>query len=674
MPTNRLNEETSPYLLQHADNPVHWQAWNDETLSMAQDHEKPLLISIGYSTCHWCHVMERESFEDESVARLMNEFFVCVKVDREERPDVDRTYMDACQLINGNGGWPLNAIALPDGRPVFAGTYFPTARWKQVLAYFARRFREERDALEEQADRLAEGMAQLDVLPAAASGSTDLRFEDALAGWNIWRNRIDMIYGGRQGAPKFMMPGSWSFLLHLHHHSELEGIRDIVGVTLDRMATGGIHDNAGGGFARYSTDDQWKVPHFEKMLYDNGQLLSLYARAFAIWKKPLYKRTVHHILDWLEREMTAPDGGFYAAQDADSEGEEGKYYVWTEAEFDAVVGDSPSVKDYYDITAAGNWEDGKNVLHARQTPEEYAREYGHNVRRFMSELDTAHEKLLAARSQRIAPETDTKVLTGWNALAITGLVDAARYTGSDRARSMAVHCARFLHDTMWVDGRLHRNYAGGKPAIPAFLDDHALLIEALTNLYQVTSDDMWLDWARDLMHDVLDRFSDDDDRFFYDSARADHGPGRRTREVQDNVIPSSNGVMAKNLIALGSLFGQTGWVHRAESMTIAMREAVREHASFHFTWGDALLWLTEPRYEVAIAGTDATDRLNEFAARYRPDAIVAATDDGTSIVPWLSERFDADETQIHVCREMACQLPVNTVDEALKQMSVDVLS
>ncbi|MFT5386272.1 MAG: hypothetical protein ACI81W_003685, partial [Saprospiraceae bacterium] len=430
--TNHLANESSPYLLQHANNPVDWHPWGNEALDKAKKNNQLILVSIGYSACHWCHVMEHESFEDTTVAKIMNDNFVSIKVDREERPDIDDVYMSACQLSSGKGcGWPLNAIALPDGRPVWAGTYFPKKQWLEVLDYFIKISAEEPEKLEEYAKNLTgELKSGENIVINTADQNFNKETLDEIT--KAFLKNIDFKKGGRTGSPKFPMPNNYEFLLGQYYHNDDQQALDAVSTTLNKMANGGIYDQIGGGFSRYSTDDLWKVPHFEKMLYDNGQLVSLYAHAYKATKNPLYKKVVEETLDFIKRELTDKSGGFYSSLDADSEGEEGKFYVWTQEEIDAVFKEEKTnkiFKDYYAIVARGNWEDKKNILLRSKDIEEIAKDHKLSVEEITTIIDQAKTTLMAARDKRIRPGTDDKILTSWNALMLIGYIDAYKAFG-----------------------------------------------------------------------------------------------------------------------------------------------------------------------------------------------------------------------------------------------------
>jgi uncharacterized protein YyaL (SSP411 family) len=476
--TNNLINETSPYLLQHAHNPVNWYAWDDEALNKAVEENKLIIVSIGYSACHWCHVMEKESFEDTTVARIMNESYICIKVDREERPDVDQVYMDAAYLINRRGGWPLNVITMPDGRPVFAGTYFPKEDWLKILEYFSDTFTKNPKLFDQEATKITNFLRQQRI-PGYSDVEPKFTVDDLKTAFNIGVKEIDFDNGGTNGAPKFPMPNIYEFFLSYYYHTKDAKALEAVEAVLDNIGNGGIYDQIGGGFARYSTDDIWKVPHFEKMLYDNGQLVSLYSNAYKLTGNKNYKRIVYQTLDFIEREMMDESGGFYSAYDADSEGEEGKYYVWKKKEILNLLGeDGGLISDYYTITENGNWEHEKNILFLTDDVNALLRKYDIERKTFDEKLDQANQTLLNEREKRIKPGLDDKILTSWNALMLRGYCDAYNAFSEKKFLDLAITNANFISGTMMNnDGQLYRNFKNGKRTINAFLGDYALTIE-----------------------------------------------------------------------------------------------------------------------------------------------------------------------------------------------------
>lgn len=665
--TNQLASESSPYLLQHAHNPVNWHPWGKEALQKAKDENKPMIISIGYAACHWCHVMEHESFEDEAVADIMNKNFVCIKVDREERPDIDQVYMEAAQLITGRGGWPLNAFALPDQRPFYAGTYFPKEQWMDLLQQINNLWNESPEKLDEQANAVTDGLHKTGELQLK---SKEKKFnEDTLNdAWEDWQTRIDYTRGGHNGAPKFPMPIDWEYLLAYHHLSGDQDARQAVKVTLDRMARGGIYDQVGGGFARYSVDPQWHVPHFEKMLYDNAQLVSLYTHAFQVFEEDLYERIVHETLAFIEREMTSREGGFYSSLDADSEGVEGKYYVWTAADFDKMFGeDAALLKEYFDVSEEGNWE-GTNVLRIEKDNAYFLDKYDLNLKDFRSKIARAKEKLLIERNKRVRPALDDKILTSWNALMLKAYTDAYRVFDKKEYLQAALKNADFISNVMkQADGRLERNYKNGKSSINAFLDDYALTIEAFINLYQASFDEKWLHTTRELCDYALRNFYSEEKEMFFYTSKTDPRLVARKMELSDNVIPASNSVMANNLFYLGKLFDAQKYLDISEKMLTRVSGEFEKNPAYYAKWGQLMLSHVYPFHEIAIAGEDVLQKRIELDEHYLPNAILLGGKEEGQL-PLLRDKLQKDKTMIYVCVDKACMMPVEGVEEALDQI------
>ena len=670
--SNHLANESSPYLLQHAKNPVDWYPWGDEALAKAKVENKLMIISVGYAACHWCHVMEHESFEDSTVAAIMNEHFVAIKVDREERPDVDDVYMTACHLASGRScGWPLNAFALPDGRPVWAGTYSPKKQWLEILTYFNKLYKEEPEKLETYAQQLMDGIKGNEQV--LFNDSDQVFTEDKLQ--DITKNflsNIDFKKGGREGAPKFPMPNNYQFLLSQYFYTKDAKVLEAVTTTLDNMANGGIYDHLGGGFARYSTDADWKVPHFEKMLYDNGQLVSLYANAFMVTKNPLYQEVVEGTLTYIKREMTDKSGGFYSSLDADSEGVEGKFYVWTKEEIEAVLQDEFQTKlfaDYYEVSKKGNWEH-TNVLYRKKAVADIAKRWNQTEEAVNKSIKDAKEKLFAARAKRIRPELDDKVLTSWNALMLKGYVDAYRALGKEEYLNAALTNARFINTQMLqADNRLNRNYKDGKSVINAFLDDYALTAEAFIALYQVTFDEQWLKKADDLCNYALLNFFDSKSGMFNYTSNLDPPLIARKKEISDNVIPASNSTMAKNLYTLGLYLYNQDFLKVSKQMMQNMEEQVTKtpQPNFYSNWCSLYSQLVHPPYEVAVVGTDFTKSHQALYSQYLPNAILlgGATEGSLEL---LQEKLQEGETFIYVCQNKVCKFPVQTAEEAIPLM------
>ncbi|WKN42636.1 thioredoxin domain-containing protein [Tunicatimonas pelagia] len=666
--TNALIDETSPYLLQHAYNPVDWHPWGDQALEKAEEEKKLIIVSIGYAACHWCHVMEHESFEDSTVADFMNEHFISIKVDREERPDVDQIYMNASQLLTGRGGWPLNAVALPDGRPFFAGTYLPKDQWMQVLRKLVETYQDDPERLQTIASEVTEGIQTIDQLEVASSPTTYSQ-ETLNQLFQTWKPQIDFDWGGNQGAPKFPMPVNLNFLMQYHYFSGDTSAKEAVLTTLDKMALGGIYDHLGGGFARYATDAKWKVPHFEKMLYDNAQLVSLYSNAYQLTGDSLYSEVIYETLEFIEREMTSPEGAFYSSLDADSEGEEGKFYVWTAEEIEATLGSNAgNFTSYFSISQKGNWEAGKNILYANQRIADFAQSIGTSSEKVKKSLQQAKSRLLEQRSERIRPGLDDKILTAWNALMLNGYVDAYRALGDPRFLQSALTNANFLKSQIiQSDFSLTRSYKDGVTSIPGFLDDYAHLIAAYINLYQATFEESWLYTAKSLTDYVLENFQDaKTPMLFYTSSRHASLIARQ-KEIDDNVIPSSNSVMAKNLWTLGLLLAEDAYTTRAQSMVNTVYSSVEEYPNFHANWASLLGNIVHEPYEVAILGESSQITRQGMDKQYLPNVLFLGGQSEGSLT-LLENKLVTGQTTIYVCQNKVCKLPVTQVGAALAQI------
>ncbi len=666
--TNLLINETSPYLLQHAHNPVNWYPWGEEALEKAKKENKLIIISIGYSACHWCHVMEHESFEDEEVAKLMNEYFVCIKVDREERPDIDQIYMTAVQLMTGSGGWPLNCFALPDGRPVYGGTYFPKKNWMHILQSIQDEYKNNSEKFIEYATNLTEGIRQSDLIDINTSEES---FSENTAKEMIinWQKSWDIKEGGPNRAPKFPIPNNYEFLLQYTCLNNDEESRKHLELTLDKMAMGGIYDQIGGGFARYSTDALWKIPHFEKMLYDNAQLVSLYSQAFAFTKKEEYKRVVEQTLEFVKRELTDNSGAFYSALDADSEGEEGKYYVWKKEELEKVLGEDYSwVKDYYNINPNGFWEHNNYILLRRESDVEFAKKKNWTLADLNKKVDDVNLKLLNKREKRIKPGLDDKTLTSWNALMLKGYAEAYQYIGNSKYLDIAIKNAAFIQKhQLSKDGKLFHSYKNGKSSINGFLEDYSFTIEAFLKLYEVSFDEKWLNEAKKIADYTIKEFYDEKSGMFYFTANSSEQLITRKFEISDNVIPASNSSIAKGLFLLGKYFDDDNYLKKSEQMLKNMIEQLPGYAPGYSNWGTLLLWNTSPFYEIVIAGKSANKLRNELSKNYYPNLIYLGTEKESNL-SLLENKFVDGETRIYVCIDKSCKLPTNKVEEAKSQI------
>ncbi|MBL7701513.1 MAG: thioredoxin domain-containing protein [Ferruginibacter sp.] len=666
--SNDLIHESSPYLLQHAHNPVNWYPWGDKALQKAKAENKMLIISIGYAACHWCHVMEHESFEDEEVAEIMNKNFICIKVDREERPDVDQVYMNAVQLITGRGGWPLNAIALAGGRPFYAGTYFSKDKWMNMLAYFVDMQQNKPEALEKSAAQVTQG---IQVTESVTFKETKKEFSiaDLDKQFETWKPNIDFTRGGENRAPKFPMPSAWSYLLHYHYLTKNEDALKALSVTLNSMAWGGIYDHLQGGFARYSTDANWHVPHFEKMLYDNAQLVTLYALAYQVTANPFYRKVVYETLRFVEQELTSPEGGFYASLDADSEGVEGKFYIWTKAEIDKALGEEAGLfSAYYNITADGNWEHGNSILLRNETDKAIAERFKISAEELNQKIDGCKEKLMQIRNKRIKPALDDKILSSWNALMITGYTKAYRVFNEGRFLEAAITNANFLlKNAIAADGEMTRNYKNGKASINALLDDYAFTIGAFIELYQATFDENWLTQADKLTLYVLEHFFDEQSKMFFYTHNQYADLIARKMELADNVIPSSNSEMAKNLFLLGHFLSKDDYISQAKQMLINVEADVQRNIYFYANWGSLQALFTSPLYEVAIMGKEFDDRRKEFDEHYLPNVILLGSKTESKLA-LLKNKMIAGQTTIYVCKDKTCDLPVTELQQALEQI------
>ena len=715
---NRLAKETSPYLLQHAHNPVDWYPWGEEALQTARDQDKPILVSIGYSACHWCHVMERESFEDAETARFMNEHFINIKIDREERPDLDHIYMDAVQAITGSGGWPLNVFLTPDARPFYGGTYFPPRSlynrnsWREVLAGVATAFRERRTEIENQAATLTRHVATAGSFgigedssggngagavrgqpvggtsagtAVAGPGAADSPFQRTTL--DEIRERLlssaDTTWGGFGGAPKFPQTFSIRYLLYDYYFTRNIASLDQACLSLDKMIRGGLYDQLGGGFARYSTDNEWLVPHFEKMLYDNALLVITLSEAFMLTKKPLYREAIEQTIAFVVRELSNGQGAFYAALDADSEGIEGKYYVWDAAEIDAVLGeDAAFFKEFYGVTAAGNWE-GKNILtrpeRGNGSPERGEKtgpEHGGGSGSGRSgdltpdeqkRLESARSRLLEYRNRRVHPGLDDKILLGWNALMNLALSKAFAALGEDSYRELAIENMRFLRERLRGNApHMYSHSWKGEARLPAFLDDYACLIAALIQLQEITGDTAYLDEAGEITRYVIRDFGEPETGFFFYTHDAQDDLIVRKREVYDGATPSGNSMMASNLLYLSVIFYEPEWAERASRMSSALIRPVTAYPGSFGGWATLFQAFTYSIPEVVITGRKPEIARKEFLSNLIPYRVFQSTQEENTQFPLLRDKAVTPGPQIFLCKDYACQLPVNQVATALR--------
>ena len=666
---NRLANASSPYLQEHADNPVDWYEWGVEALDKAKRENKPLIISVGYASCHWCHVMERESFMDTAVARFMNDNFVSIKVDREERPDIDQIYINTAQLISGNAGWPLNAFALPDGKPFYAATYFPKEQWLKVLQQIVAAYKNDNATVVTQAEALTKGIQTYDVItpPSDYQGNYSKKnYQDI---FSSCQSQFDYQFGGLSGSPKFPMPVVWEYVLQNYYLTGNKKSLDAVTVTLEHMAKGGIYDQLGGGFARYATDSMWRIPHFEKMLYDNAQLISLYSHAYLLTKSSLYENIIHETLEFIKKELTSPEGGFYSSLNADTDDEEGKFYVWRKAEIEDIQNKRAAslVVDYYNITDSGNWEDNKNILFINRSDNDFASSHAMTIDELKEQVIRAKQILLKERNKRIRPSIDTKILTSWNALMLTGYVDAFFASGRQEYLQTALKNANFLEKKMINDeGRLWRNYKGGVASVDAFLDDYALLANAFIRLYEATFDIHWLEQARSLAEYAILHFQDKQSGlFFYTANEAEYIVARK-KELADNVIPSSNSVMADVLYRLGEYYDKDSYRKMSTSMLRQLTNDITKNGAYYANWASLMGLITYKPFEVAILGNDATDITKQMKRTYLPTVLYMGG--MLENLPLLENKYVKGETIIYVCRDKVCKLPTKDVSTALHQI------
>ncbi|MEZ5026775.1 MAG: thioredoxin domain-containing protein [Chitinophagales bacterium] len=667
---NALQHETSPYLLQHKNNPVNWFPWKDNVLQQSISEDKLLVISIGYAACHWCHVMEHESFEDTSVAQVMNQNYISIKVDREERPDIDQIYMNVAMITNGHGGWPLNIIALPGGKPIFAGTYFPKQNWIKILLYFSELYQHKKEELIEQAEKITQGIRSIEYIPLQEN-EQQLNRKLLDSCWNIWKNKFDYEWGGQLGAPKFMMPNNYLFLLNYFYLTKEEKVGKILKTTLKKMAFGGLHDVLAGGFARYSVDAYWKVPHFEKMLYDNGQLMSLYARAYQVTKRPLYKSICEKMLDWLNNEMADKSGGLYASLDADSEGMEGKFYCWTEPELKEILKDDfIFFKDIYNIEENGNFEHGLNILFRTKDHEYFMEKYGISNEHFQEKLEALHQLLSYKRKEKIRPATDDKILTEWNAIAAIGLCDAYKAFNDERYKNKAIQTMQFiLENCKKEDNRLDRNYKNGKSSINGFLQDYAFTIEALISLYQITLEENYLIQAQHFLEYVIQHFYNEENGMFFLTSDIDSPLIARSIEVGDNVIPSGNSAMAKVLLLLGKYFDKLEYIQMSETMLNNVLDSVLKNPMYYSNWAIVLYMHLYLDKELIIIGKNTLEKSNEIQAHFLPDILISGSINAGNL-PLLKDRFNEDKTLFYFCNNKTCDTPTEDIQELYKKLGI----
>ncbi|HTE12273.1 MAG TPA: thioredoxin domain-containing protein, partial [Chitinophagaceae bacterium] len=628
---NRLIHETSPYLLQHAHNPVDWYPWGEEALLKAKNENKPILISIGYSACHWCHVMEKESFEDDKVAVVMNKHFINIKIDREERPDLDHIYMDAVQVMTGSGGWPLNVFLTPDAKPFYGGTYFPPrkafnrASWTDVLNGVASAFTERQQEVVEQAEGLTAHLLRSNTFGEPADAAIVFTTANAHFIFENLMKAADKTAGGFGGAPKFPQTFSIQYLLRYFHFYKSDEALQQACLSLDKMIYGGIYDQAGGGFARYATDNEWLVPHFEKMLYDNALLLITLSEAYQLTHHKRYAEIIEQTIDFIEREMMSAETGFYSALDADSEGEEGKFYVWDKKEIEAVLGvDAAVFCAYYDVSENGNWE-GKNILHVPVEPEIFIKNCKEGEEVLMATLDTCRKKLLLQRSKRMRPLLDDKMLLGWNALMNTACSKAYAATGQEKYRQLAIRNMRFILDNFSANGSFYHTCKNGTAKYNAFLDDYAFLIQALIHLQEITGNANWLLQAKEITGYVMNGFADTGTDFFFFTHNSQADVILRKKEIYDSAIPSGNSVMAGNLLYLSHVFDNNAWREKATAMVGTLLGLITRYPTSFGGWANQLLIMINGLKEIVITGGKFNEILFDILHIFIPNRILQSS-------------------------------------------------
>jgi uncharacterized protein YyaL (SSP411 family) len=665
--TNKLINELSPYLLQHANNPVEWHPWGEEAFEKARNENKLVLVSIGYAACHWCHVMEKESFSDPEVADIMNKHYVCIKVDREERPDIDSIYMDAVQLLTGHGGWPLNCFTLPDGRPIFGGTYYKPSQWKELLTRLYDIFRDEPEKLEEQAGEIVNGIKKIHITEDVKS-IVPFQEQDLKELVQTIKKQFDEENGGLKGSPKFPLPALYQFLLKYQFHTRDKKILEHILITLRKMKSGGLYDHLGGGFSRYTTDEQWLIPHFEKMLYDNALLASLYSQVYLHTKEEHLKETLTETLDFMAEELMSEENLFYSSIDADSKDGEGAYYTWSQEEINFIFSsNSIIISDYFGISGEPHLN-GKYVLHISKNIPELAEKYNMDEEKVRDTIQKGKQYLLTKRDKREKPAIDKKIITSWNALAIQAFINGYKATGKGKYLRIALNSAEnIIGQQLQSDYRLKRIYINNQSSVNAFLDDYAYLVETLLELYQLTFDAKWADWAYKITEFSLRNFSENQKNLLNYIANPDKQLISNKTEVIDSVLPSANSVFAKNLFILGQLFYTDFYIERARKMISAVKNTLKRNPIFFYNWLNLMVWHVYPPYEVSIVGRKSEEYRKRFEKLYHPGIILAGgTHEGN--LPILKDRFKLGKTQIYICRGRVCDKPINNVEEAIQKI------
>ena len=667
--TNSLIKETSPYLLQHAHNPVNWHPFSANIFEIAKAENKPILISIGYSACHWCHVMEHESFEDSEVAKIMNENFINIKVDREERSDVDMLYMQAVQLMTGRGGWPLNCFVLPDGRPFYGGTYFRKTQWIEVLNNLINLYKLESNKVLEYAEALTNGIKQAELISTSNKIDTLLTKELIQLSVKKWKTQLDDENGGPNKSPKFPMPCNYQFLLRYAILEKDNALLNQVNLTLKKMAFGGIYDQLHGGFSRYSTDIIWKVPHFEKMLYDNAQLISLYTEAYNLTKNPLYKEIACDTLQFIENEWYKAEGYFYSAYDADSDGEEGKFYVWNQLDLKDLLGENFDVfSDYFEINDKGYWEHGNYILMRSENQIQLLTKFNLTKNELDHIILTCKNSLKQEAKSRLKPSLDDKTITSWNALICSAYSKAYLSFGEIKYKEIALTSINFITSQLTlVDGKLYRTYKNKCAKIDGFLEDYAFTIEALINVYLISQNQEFLNKAYNLCELTLSLFQNKESDFLYYTNNLSTDLILKTTEISDNVIPSSNSQMAHNLFMLGNYFGNTEWINRSKKMLSNLLEEFKNYGAGYSHWGSLALCYSYPFKEISIVGKHVNENLIQLYKHGVTNAIFTVSETNSDL-PFLKNRYVETQTLFYVCENNTCYSPTKSLAETILQL------
>ncbi len=683
---NELIHETSPYLLQHAHNPVHWQPWGTTALQLAKELDKPILVSIGYSACHWCHVMERESFENEETAAIMNEHFINIKIDREERPDIDHIYMDAVQAISGSGGWPLNVFLTPEAKPFYGGTYFPPAKahgrasWTDVLMSIQDAWKNRRAEMEQQANTLVEHLkkannfGQIKNSIQVDNGVASFTKQDCIHISESLLAVADTSLGGFGKAPKFPQTFSINCLIQIAHFLKDERALLQAELSLLKMLHGGIYDQLAGGLCRYSTDNEWLAPHFEKMLYDNALFIVSLSNAYLLTKKELYKNAVKDVCHFLITEMKNKEGGYYAAIDADSEGVEGKFYIWDKSDIEDLLGeDADLFNSYYDVSENGNWEE-KNILRILRPLEELAKSFDISMEAAEKIISSSKEKLLIERNKRIRPGTDDKIILSWNALLVTAFCKAYAVLQDEKYKDAAENLFQFLQKAFDDNnGGLLHTYKDGKAKYPAFLDDYAYLIEAAIQLQEITSNTDYLNFAKTLTNYVFDNFSDEESAYFFFTEIDQQDITIRKIELYDGATPSANGVMAKNLQYLSIVFDKQDWYEKAVSMIDSLKTILLKHPNSFGIWAATAINMAAGTNEITIIGNNMIPLLKDVLHAYIPNKILQSSI-LPSVMPLLIEKYVFQKTLLYLCRNSICNNPYEYTQDLLRDINIKVFN